>query len=577
MLKVFKYILRSLSNFKLLIFAQLACILLIVLDGNLKPYVIKLIIDQANNFNVNYFIFLCVLYLISQLIMVFAQSGLDWFKGLFVTNYRRLTLNKFFDTISTYRYSFFATTESGAITAKINEAFNSIPPIILVTIDGFVKFLLYTVTSLILLATIDKLFAIALLLWIFIYLTMIILFYKKNNPVNTRYAKIKPKIYGFLADYFSNILTVKLFSGYKYEKEKLLSIINEYSKTHRKMGYLITYYYTIYGIITAIYMLAILVILGYLANNNQISSGDFAFVFMINYKIIDLLYEISNYTKEFIMNIGAVENSINLLEHQDWAPADSQTHVENITRGEIEFDNISFGYDKNLPIFTELSLHIAPGETVGIVGASGSGKSSFLNLLLGLYKPNSGKIYLDGIDTNNISDKSISKAFSLVEQEPMLFHRSIYENICYGEINASKEEVIYASKQAGAHEFISGLKEEYNTIVGERGVKLSGGERQRIALARAILKNAPIFIMDEATSQLDPITENYIKNNLTKVTTDKTAIIIAHRLSTLTQVDRIIVFENGEIIEQGTHNELLNKQGVFKKLWDSQINGFILD
>jgi ATP-binding cassette subfamily B protein len=224
-----------------------------------------------------------------------------------------------------------------------------------------------------------------------------------------------------------------------------------------------------------------------------------------------------------------------------------------------------------------MSVTIPAGQKVGLVGYSGNGKTTFANLILRLFDVTSGRILIDGQDIREVTQESLRAQISLIPQDPFLFHRTLLENIRYGRLDASEQDIITAAQKAHAHEFIAKLPQGYESLVGERGVKLSGGQRQRIAIARAILKNAPILILDEATSQLDSITESKIQDSLWQLMQDKTAIVIAHRLSTLLHMDRILVFGQGKIIEDGTHQDLLAKQGVYKTLWDMQVGGFLPD
>lgn len=228
-------------------------------------------------------------------------------------------------------------------------------------------------------------------------------------------------------------------------------------------------------------------------------------------------------------------------------------------------------------MFQNKSVTIEAGQKVGLVGYSGSGKSTFVNLILRLYEVVDGQILIDGQNLSEVTQESLRQAIAMIPQDPTLFHRSLMDNIRYGRTKASDEEVISASKKAHADEFISLLPEGYETLVGERGVKLSGGQRQRIAIARAILKNAPILMLDEATSQLDSITESNIQDSLWELMQGKTTLIVAHRLSTLLHMDRILVFDKGHIVEDGTHAELLNRGGLYKTLWDAQVGGFLPD
>ena len=247
-----------------------------------------------------------------------------------------------------------------------------------------------------------------------------------------------------------------------------------------------------------------------------------------------------------------------------------------ITKGEIKFNNVSFCFRNNKPLFVELNLSISHAEKVGLVGYSGGGKSTLIKLILRLMDLQAGNILIDDQDIITVTKNSLREQITVIPQDPELFHRSIMDNIRFAKINASDKEVIHAAKKAECHDFIINLPNGYQSLVGERGVKLSGGQKQRIAMARAFLKNSPILLMDEATSALDSATEEYIQQNLLKIMENKTTIVVAHRLSTLKNMDRIIFFENGNIIEDGSLDGLLaNHNGHFYKLWQMQAAGFI--
>jgi ATP-binding cassette subfamily B protein len=248
-----------------------------------------------------------------------------------------------------------------------------------------------------------------------------------------------------------------------------------------------------------------------------------------------------------------------------------------ISKGEIKFDQVSFSYHENSNIFENVSLTIKPAQKYGLVGFSGSGKTTFANLIMRFYDVDSGQILIDGQNIKEVTLNSLYEQIAMIPQETQLFHRTLMENIRYGRIDASDEEVYAASKMSSCHEFIEKLPLGYHTLVGERGIKLSGGQRQRIAIARAFLKNAPILIMDEATSALDSVTEQFIQNELYQHMAGKTTIVIAHRLSTLAKMDMILVFDAGHIIEQGTHEELLAHNGHYATLWAMQSGGFLPD
>ena len=278
---------------------------------------------------------------------------------------------------------------------------------------------------------------------------------------------------------------------------------------------------------------------------------------------------------EFNQAVGKCKQSlINLIMPHELKDEQEAANLV-VTKGQIVFSGVKFHYHGTQTLFQNKSVAIDAGQKVGLVGYSGSGKSTFVNLILRLYEVADGQILIDDQNIRQITQDSLRANITMIPQEPSLFHRRLMENIRYSRIEASDEEVIEAAKKAHAHEFISKLSQGYESLVGERGIKLSGGQRQRIAIARAILKNAPILILDEATSQLDSVTESNIQDSLWDLMQAKTTIVIAHRLSTLLHMDRILVFDNGHIVEDGTHSQLLHHQGLFKTLWDAQVGGFL--
>jgi ATP-binding cassette subfamily B protein len=245
-----------------------------------------------------------------------------------------------------------------------------------------------------------------------------------------------------------------------------------------------------------------------------------------------------------------------------------------VSQGEIEFRNVFFRYGKN-SLFENKNIHIRGGQKVGLVGYSGAGKSTFVNLILRFYALESGSILIDGQDIAHVTLETLRSHVALIPQDPLLFHRSIFENIAFGRSDATEMEVKKAAKEAHAHEFIAKLESGYDTVIGERGTKLSGGERQRIAIARAILSRAPILILDEATSALDSVTERYIQESLDKLMEGRTVIVVAHRLSTLAKMDRLLIFDKGKVIEDGSHEALLAKNGHYAAMWRTQAGGFV--
>ena len=308
-----------------------------------------------------------------------------------------------------------------------------------------------------------------------------------------------------------------------------------------------------------------------------ITAGDFVVVLNINFIVSDLLWIFTRDFSQFSKLWGKVTQALRAIQVVPEIQDEPDAWDLNVTKGEVRFDAVKFHYKGTEALFQNKSVTIPAGQKVGLVGYSGSGKTTFVNLILRLYDITEGNILIDNQAIHHVTQNSLRSNIAMIPQDPTLFHRSIMENIRYGRTEATDEEVILAAKHAHAHEFISNLPDGYNSLVGERGVKVSGGQRQRIAIARAFLKNAPILILDEATSQLDSITEADIQDSLKELMQDKTTIIIAHRLSTLLHMDRILVFDKGKIVGDGTHQELQESVKLYKDLWGAQVGGFLAD
>jgi len=309
---------------------------------------------------------------------------------------------------------------------------------------------------------------------------------------------------------------------------------------------------------------------------NILTIGDFVLIQSYVLTVIMMVWDFGKIINRIYERLAEAEEMTIILNLPHEIVDDINASDLEVNFGRIKFDKVNFAYDNNEKVIDDFSLEINPKETLALVGTSGSGKSTLVKLLLRLHDIQSGKILVDGQDIKKVTQESLRNNISLVPQDPILFHRSLMDNIRYGKFEATDEEVIEASKLAHADEFICKLEKGYDTFVGERGIKLSGGERQRVAIARAILKNAPILILDEATSSLDSESEKYIQESLDHLTKDKTVIIIAHRLSTIKKVDRIVVISNKKIVEDGVHSGLIKlKAGIYRNLWDIQVGGFI--
>lgn len=331
--------------------------------------------------------------------------------------------------------------------------------------------------------------------------------------------------------------------------------------------------------LSVVYLVEMFILFGFTTFywlHGNISTGEVVQLFYTIFNLTMVIWIIADKAPELFQSLGIAKQALSVMQDPQDILDPPHAVGLSIKRGEIVFENVSFCYGER-KIFQKLNLRISAGEKVGLVGYSGAGKSTFVNLILRFFSVGQGRILIDGQDIAHVRLESLREQIALIPQDPILFHRSLEDNIRYGRVEASQSQVIEAAKLAHCDEFIQKCPGGYNTMVGERGTKLSGGEKQRIAIARAMLLKAPILILDEATSALDSVTEQYIQDSLEKLMANRTTIVVAHRLSTLSKMDRILVFDQGKIIEQGSQQELLNKKGHFAHMWQMQAGGFLPD
>ena len=419
-------------------------------------------------------------------------------------------------------------------------------------------------------------YAIALAVLSIVIIAIIIKAQTTIAPVSRTVAEKSSAMTGYFADAISNVSAVKAFAKEKTELEKYKTLIDDWrAASMKEMKSVIT----VTGIFST--MMTLMNICAFIAaifatEYHIASIGSIYLVINYTLNVVSELWQVSNATRSYIRTIGDAGPMVSTLDEEIEVKDVESPLPLCVLRGEIKYDKISFTHKENTkPLFVDFSLKIKPGEKVGLVGISGSGKTSLTRLLLRFSDIEKGKITIDGKNIAKVTQEDLHKAIAYVPQEAVLFHRSIRENIAYGKPDATDEEIKYAAKQSNALEFIENMPNGLDTIVGERGVKLSGGQRQRVVIARAILKNAPILVLDEATSALDSENEILIQDALWELMKNRTSIVIAHRLSTIAKLDRIIVLDDGKIIEEGSHKELIAKNGEYAKLWSHQSGGFI--
>lgn len=399
---------------------------------------------------------------------------------------------------------------------------------------------------------------------------------KHVRRLNAEEAALQSKQTGFLADAITNVMAIKSFSGSRYENGRYAEATEKTrSKALDVMRAVIRQDVAFSSISATITITALIMAVAGVVLFN----ADIATTFLIvtyTTRVGQALWEFSgSIMRNYNRSLGDAKDMVGILAQDEEVQDPKQPEVSRISQGSIAFNDVTFAHDGSDALFNKLNFTIEPGQKIGLVGHSGSGKTTLTRLLLRFSDINSGEITIDGQNIAAITQDDLRAAIAYVPQEPLLFHRSIRENIAYGKPDATDEEIFAAARKANAASFIEGLTDGYETMVGERGVKLSGGQRQRIVIARAILKDAPILVLDEATSALDSESEKLIQDALQELMKKRTAIVIAHRLSTIQKMDKILVMEDGRVIEQGSHDELLAHRGVYAGLWAHQSGGFI--
>ncbi|MCF6202457.1 MAG: ABC transporter ATP-binding protein/permease [Methylococcaceae bacterium] len=488
---------------------------------------------------------------------------------------RKRVRRELFSYLQLHSQHFFMSHFAGSLGNRISEVSMSVAHTIWTVLFDFWPLVIAFSVSLFLLFGVNTDLALTLAGWIIIYVIISFLLALKCRKYAKQYAASRSLVSGKIVDSVTNIMNAKLFARRDFEQaylEEYLDIeVNSARKTFWFMERIRWFQF-----IAA--MLLMFGVIGYalkIWSEQGMTISQFAMSASLSLMLIEQARGLSRRFLEFFEYVGNITDGVNLIVSPHDVIDQKQASILKVSTGSIQYQHVNFGYTPDKLVFKDLNITINSGKKVGIVGFSGSGKSSLLNLMLRLFEPQSGTILIDGQDIQTVSQESLRDSIAMIPQDPMLFHRSLKENIRYGRIEASDEEVISAAKKAHAHEFIIESEEGYESLVGERGVKLSGGQRQRIALARAILKDAPILLLDEATSALDSVTESHIQESLKFLMKDKTVMVIAHRLSTLAHLERILVFHEGKIIEDGNHNELLNLKGHYAKMWSMQAGGFL--
>lgn len=579
--RIFYYYWQQIRKYKWsFIFLYIAYGSAVLVASVLNPFLYKKIIDlisgavpsaQLNQQLLDYVLLVAITVLSYQALF---RIG-DYLITYFQSNVIREIHNDTFNRLMNHSYNFFSNNFAGSLVSRAKRFAASFERISDITTFNFWMTIIHLAGVLVILFFKAPFIGFLFLGWAVLYVFITFLFIRKKVEYDLLEAEADSKVTGHFADAFTNILNIKMFSAKEKEYSSFKDITNyEYQKRIKSWDFG-NFQNTVQGFLMGILQIVVLYVMINMWLDGEITTGMVVLIQVYMFAAFDHLWDLG---KALVRLFKSLAEAKEMTEIFDKKP-DIQD-IENpqqclIKNGNISFENVNFEYVEDHEVFKDFNLQIKAGEKVGLVGHSGSGKSTIVKMILRFVDVLNGAILIDEQNIIKLKQEELRNKISYVPQEPILFHRSIRENIAYAKPKASFEEIIEVAKKAHAHEFILSLPKSYDTLVGERGIKLSGGERQRIAIARAMLKDSPVLILDEATSSLDSISESYIQDAFKELMKGKTTIVIAHRLSTVQKMDRIIVLDKGQIIEDGTHTELLVKNGLYKNLWNHQTDGFL--
>ena len=477
-----------------------------------------------------------------------------------------------------HSYHFFTNHFTGGLVSKANRFVSSFEKIADIVQWSLWRIIIMLGSSLVIILYFAPIIALSLLLWTLIYVSVSYGFSRWALPYWRKNAVLDSRVTAEIADSLTNVLNIKIFAGKKIEFNRFGGTISDRRKARTRSWNTGSWMRAWQGVMMISFELLLLYLLIQGWSRGDLSLGTIFAIQHFIWRTFASLWELGQLFQDYSNALADAEEMVAILQQDPSVKDPLKPQTVRIKQGEIEFKGVGFRYENasNTPwVFQNFQLKIPAGQKIGLVGESGAGKSTFVNLLIRFMDVQDGEILIDQQNIRSITQDDLRRQITYVPQEPILFHRSLRENIAYGRPNASEAEIIAAAQAAHAHEFIQSFPQQYQTLVGERGVKLSGGQKQRVAIARAMLKAAPILILDEATSSLDSKAEQHIQAALAALIQQRTTLVIAHRLSTLRQMDRIVVFVAGKIAEEGTHEELIQKNGKYAELWKHQSGGFI--
>ncbi len=487
-------------------------------------------------------------------------------------NFHRLMLNQ---SLSFYQDEF-----AGRVAAKVMQTALAVRDVWFIVADIMVYVVVYFGSMVGIVAYFNSLIAIPFLIWLAAYVVSLSYFVPRLSETSRMQADARSLMTGRITDAYTNISTVKLFSHAGREGAYAKDAMHEFIGTVHAQMQLVSMVEIINHVLNMLLIIGTSLTALYLWSKGQVSVGGVAAATAMALRMNGISHWVMWEMTSLYEQVGTVQDGMNTLTTHNKIIDAVDAKPLQVTKGEIAFNAVDFSYGAQKTVLKNLNLHIKAGEKVGLVGRSGAGKSTIVNLLLRFYEVETGSVLIDSQNVNSVTQNSLRASIGMVTQDTSLLHRSVRDNILYGRPEATEAEIIAAAKRAEAHEFILNLSDAkgrsgYDAHVGERGVKLSGGQRQRIAIARVMLKDAPILLLDEATSALDSEVEVVIQQSLYQLMQGKTVVAIAHRLSTIAAMDRLIVLDNGNIIEQGNHAELLKQGGLYASLWAHQSGGFL--
>jgi ATP-binding cassette subfamily B protein len=572
----FYFVKKQPIAFSFLFLAPLA----VILEINVIPYALKMLIDAVVSYQDDKSLIAKEMFQalwigsFAWIVLIAILRVQHWWQAYVIPNFEADIRISVLESSILHSYNYFTNRQTGNIANKISDIPRAIEAIRGIIYWNGVPIFAIILVALVMMSTINPIFAWILGVWVFAHLATTFYFVKFVNQASKKNAEDKSILNGSIVDTISNIMSVKLFARTTYELIYAKEKQEQEKASNTRLIVTMNCFQLCIDILVTLMLgsTVYFLILGW--QGGTISAGDFVFIFNTAFAVMNQMWHFGKALADLFRDIGVAEQALELISIPHQITDSIGAKPISVTNGIISFDDVTFCYNKGDNILKNINVTITRGQKVGLVGFSGSGKSTFVNLILRLFDVQSGVIKIDDLDISKVTQDSLHENISMIPQDISLFHRTLIENIRYGRIDATDEEVIAVAKRAYAHDFITQLPHKYNSLVGERGVKLSGGQRQRIAIARAMLKDAPIVILDESTSALDSLTEKHIQESLGCLMYGKTAIVIAHRLSTLYKMDRILVFDRGRIVEDGTHQDLLKAKGNYALIWKMQADGF---